>query len=78
MGLYLHMYQPLDKFNPPQAIDVFAARGLTTDVVLAQLVIKAITVLENCGLKIHGVVSDGAAPNHKFWSEMGVCGKKKF
>lgn len=70
------MYQPLNALHAAQPICVFASRGPTSGIVLAELIIKAIILLENAGAKIHGVVSDGAATNRKFWSEMGVVGKK--
>jgi len=43
---------------------------------LAQLVIKAISLLENIGVRIDGVVSDGASNNRKLWSEHGISGEK--
>lgn len=43
---------------------------------MAQLVIKAISLLENTGVKIDGVVSDGASTNRKLWSELGISGNK--
>uniref|UniRef100_A0A2S2NYW9 Transposable element P transposase n=1 Tax=Schizaphis graminum TaxID=13262 RepID=A0A2S2NYW9_SCHGA len=42
--------------------------------VLAQLVIKAISILENSGAKIDGIVSDGASTNRKLWIELGISG----
>lgn len=70
------MYQPLDALHAPQPICVFASRGSTQGVVLAELIIKAIILLENSGAKIHNVVTDGAATNRKFWDVMGISGKK--
>ncbi|KAL5245535.1 hypothetical protein ACI65C_013174 [Semiaphis heraclei] len=43
-------------------------------IVLSQLVIKAISLLENCGAKIDGIVSDGASTNRKLWVEFGING----
>lgn len=43
---------------------------------MAQLVIKAICLLEKCGVIVNGVVSDGATTNRKLWSELGVTGEK--
>ena len=69
------MFHPLaDEYTQP--IAVFASRGPVKGHVLAQLVVKAIILLENAGAKIHGVVTDGASTNRKFWSEMGVSGQK--
>lgn len=70
------MYQPLDALYASQPICVFASKGPVSGKILAELIIKAIIVLENTGVNIHGVVTDGAATNRKFWSEMGISGKK--
>lgn len=43
---------------------------------MAQLVIKAICLLENAGAKVDGLVSDGATSNRKLWSELGISGEK--
>jgi len=43
---------------------------------LAQLVIKSICLLENIGLRVDGVVSDGASTNRKLWIELGISGQK--
>lgn len=69
------MFQPLNA-GQAQTIAVFASRGPVTGEVLAQLIIKAIILLEEVGAKIHAVVSDGASPNRKFWSEVGASGAK--
>lgn len=42
---------------------------------MAQLLIKAITLLENAGAKVDSMVSDGASSNQKLWCELGVSGK---
>lgn len=42
--------------------------------VLAQLIIKAISILENSGAKIDGIVSDGASTNRKLWVKLGISG----
>lgn len=70
------MYQPLDALFAAQPICVFASRGPTPGIVLAELIVKAIVLLENSGAKIHGIVTDGAATNRKFWDLMGISGKK--
>jgi len=41
---------------------------------LAQLVIKAVCLLENTGSMV--LVSDRATSNRKLWSELGVSGEK--
>lgn len=45
-------------------------------IVLAQLVIKAISLMEAIGATIDGVVSDGAQTNRKMWTELGISGIK--
>jgi len=68
------MFIPLaDDYAQP--IGVFASKGPTKGVVIAQLILKAITLLEASGAFIHGIVCDGSAPNRKFWTEMGISGK---
>jgi len=70
------MFHPLaDDYT--QSIAVFASRGPVKGHVLAQLIVKAIILLENVSAKIHGVVTDGASTNRKFWSEMGVSGQRQ-
>lgn len=44
--------------------------------VLAQLMIKAICLLENIRVTVDGVVSYGASTNRKLWIELGVSGQK--
>lgn len=61
--------------NYTQPIAVFASRGPVKGVELAKLVIQAIFFLENAGVLVHGIISDGAETNQKMWSELGVCGK---
>lgn len=67
------MFHPLyDDYT--QSIAVFASRGPVKGDVLAKLIVKAIVLLEGIGAKVHGVVSDGAAPNRKFWTDVGATG----
>jgi len=42
--------------------------------VLAQLIIKAISILENSREKIDGIVSDGASTSRELWVELGISG----
>ena len=44
-------------------------------VTLAKLIIQAIVLLEKAGAKVHEVVTDGAATNREFRSEVGCSGK---
>jgi hypothetical protein len=50
---------------------VFTFKG----VVLAQLIIKAISLLEVIGAKVDGIVSNGAQTNRRMWSEFGISGE---
>lgn len=43
---------------------------------IAQLLLKAITLLENIGLLVEGIVCDGATTNKRMWKELGVNGKQ--
>ena len=74
-GLVL-LLQPLAAdFDQPFA--VFSSKGPTNGLTLARILIEAIVMLEQAGARIHGIVSDGASPNRKFWSEMGCSGKRE-
>lgn len=68
------MFQPLmGTFTQPVA--VFVSKGPACGTTIAKLIIQAISLLEKAGATIHGVISDGATQNRKFWSIMGVSGK---
>ena len=65
------MFQPLaDTYTQP--IAVFASKNPVKGDELAKLVMKAITYMENCGAKIHGIISDGASTNKRMASLLGV------
>lgn len=64
-----------DNFSQP--IGVFASKGPTKGVILAQLVVQAIFLIEQAGAFVDGLVCDGASTNRKMWSEFGVSGKKQ-
>lgn len=72
-GLVIMLQSLMGNFNQP--IAVFACKGPAGGVLLAKLIIQAIIFLEKANAKIHGVVSDGATTNRKFWTELGVSGK---
>ena len=72
-GLVILLQPLMDDYTQP--IAVFTSKGPTGGVMLAKLIIQAIVLLEKAGAKIHGVVSDGASTNRKFWSELGVSGQ---
>lgn len=61
--------------NYDQPIAVFASNGPATGVLLSKLIIQALIFLEGANAKVHGVVSNGATTNRKFWSKLGVSGK---
>ena len=65
-GLVILLQPLMDDYTQP--IAVFTSKGPTGGVMLA------IVLLEKAG-EIHGVVSDGASTNRKFWSELGVSGQ---
>lgn len=73
-GLVIIFHPLCDDYTQP--IAVFASRGPVKGDVLAKLIVKAIVLLENVGAKVHGVVTDGASTNRKFWSEMGISGQR--
>ncbi|KAF0689204.1 THAP-type domain-containing protein, partial [Aphis craccivora] len=62
--------------NVTQSIAVFASKGPVKGVDLAQLVIKAIMLLEKSGLEVVALVSDGASTNKTMYKTLGVSGKK--
>lgn len=68
------MYQSISTKHT-QPIAVFASRGPVGGSVLAKLIVKATVLVEKAGAKVHGVVTDGASTNRKFWAEVGVSGK---
>lgn len=45
-------------------------------ILILHYLLQAIALLENIGAKVHGVITDGAATNRKFWTAVGVSGKK--
>lgn len=68
------MFQSLaDKYTQPIAV-VFASKNPVKGEELSKLVVTAISFLENNGVKVHGVIGDGASTNAKMWSLLGVSG----
>lgn len=43
---------------------------------IAQLILKAISLLESIGIKVHVIVCDGTSTNRRMWNEFGINGKK--
>ena len=60
--------------NFHQPIGYFGAKGPTKSVVLVALLTQAIISVEKAGGKVEGIVSDGAQPNRKTWTEFGISG----
>ncbi|XP_043468847.1 uncharacterized protein LOC122502731 isoform X1 [Leptopilina heterotoma] len=74
-GLVLMFHSLMESFSQP--IAVFVSKGPVVGTILAKLIIQAICLLEQAGAKVHGVVSDSASANRKFWSIFGVSGDLK-
>ena len=70
------MFQPLAS-SYTQTVAVFASNGPVKGEELAKIVVKGIIFLEDCGAKIHAIISDGASTNKKMNTELGVNGKLK-
>lgn len=68
------MYQPFGSGQKAQPIAYFATNECDGKE-LTRLILKAIVLLENAGVKIHAVVSDAGGPNRGFWNEVKVSGK---
>ncbi|KAH6947068.1 hypothetical protein HPB50_016987 [Hyalomma asiaticum] len=64
-----------DRYSQPVA--VFASKGPTKATILAQLVMKAIILLEEAGSYVDAIVSDGASTNRSMWTHFGVSGSLK-
>jgi len=60
-----------------QTIGSFCSAGTTPTAVLAKLILKAIILLENCGAKVDGLVSDGASTNRAALASFGFSGCKQ-
>ncbi|KAE9523023.1 hypothetical protein AGLY_016654 [Aphis glycines] len=70
------MWQSLSS-NFCQTIGCFASKGEVKGVIIAQLVLKAITLLENIGIFVDGIISDGASTNRRMWKELGIDGSRE-
>lgn len=58
-----------------QPIGCFSSKGNAPGVTLAKLTLQAILLLEKAGVKVAGIVCDGAKTNRRMWKEFGVDGK---
>ena len=74
-GLVL-MFQPLAS-SYIQTAAVFASNGPVKGEELAKIVVKGMIFLEDCGIKIHSIISDDASTNKKMNTELGVNEKLK-
>ena len=72
-GLVIMFHSLMESFTQPIAVCV--SQGPVGGTTLAKLIIQAISLLEKAGAKVHGVVTDGASTNRKFWSIFGVSGE---
>jgi len=43
---------------------------------IAQLILKSITLLENIGIYVDGIICDGATTKRRMWKEFGIDGSK--
>lgn len=59
-----------------QPIGCFASKGAAKGVVLAKLILQAIILFEKAGVKVVGIICDGAKANQKMRSEFGISGKR--
>jgi len=48
-----------------------------TGIDLAKIILKAILLLENSGIQVIGITSDGASTNRTMWSALGISAKQK-
>lgn len=57
--------------NILQYIYIFFPIGID----LAKIIVKSILLLENVGVRVEGITSDGATTNRAMWTILGVSGK---
>ena len=55
-----------------QAIACFLTRGNANATTLTHLILEAVNLIEASGLKVDGVVTDGASWNRSMWNQFGV------
>lgn len=54
---------------------IFSLNLLFLGVDLAKIVVKSILLLENAGVQVMGITSDGATTNRNMWSWLGISSK---
>jgi len=69
------MYQPFSG-SWIQPIGCFLSRGAAASDVLYQIILESVILLENSGLRISAITSDGAQWNRSMWAEFGVSEEK--
>ncbi|KAE8740994.1 hypothetical protein FOCC_FOCC013489 [Frankliniella occidentalis] len=55
-----------------QSIACFLTRGNANATTLSHLILEATNLIEGTGLKVDGVVTDGASWNRSMWNKFGV------
>jgi hypothetical protein len=61
-----------------QSLGCFLAKGNVKGDMLAKLILEGVALTEASGLKVDGVVTDGATWNRNMWSKFGVGEKKSW
>jgi len=56
---------------------IFFLNVLFLGVDLAKIVIKSILLLENAGVQVMGITSDGTSTNRNMWNWMGISAKSQ-
>ncbi|KAF0754580.1 Uncharacterized protein FWK35_00007381, partial [Aphis craccivora] len=59
-----------EKFHQP--IAVFASKGPVKGIDLTKIVLKSILLLENLGIQVLAITSDGASTNRTMWHTLGI------
>lgn len=67
------MFQPLSG-SWHQILGVFASRGNVKAPLLSKIILEAVVLAENAGLRVDYVTSDGASWNRAMWHRFGVSG----
>lgn len=69
------MFQPFSgKWH--QIVGVFASHSNVKADTLSKIILEAVVLCENAGLRVDFITCDGASWNRSMWRSFGVCGKK--
>jgi len=71
------MYQPFAG-SWVQPVGCFLSRGAVSSDVLYHILLEAIVLLENSGVKVNAIVSDAAQWNRGMWNLFGVTDAKAY